>query len=546
MRIQNNIPALNTFRQLGVNNTGSAKALEKLSSGFRINRAGDDAAGLAISEKMRAQIRGLNRASANAQDGISLIQAAEGALQETHSILHRMRELAVQGANDVLEPVDRQAIQDEINQLTKEVDRIAFTTEFNKKIILDGSLTNGKYISTVSGSGISSLTIIPADGSDPDNAIKNALTTVAVVQAGQQANATYDLKFINEPDADPVKGGIVQEGYQGVITIVLGEAMMRDLGIEDQDADATFKVSVEVGDTADVVAGKVRDMLQAALGNDWEITSSDSKLNVKHKFVGNYGVGEDEAGLGEFTLASETDFLDITFEGEDDIFEIGSDIHDSAQGTSGQDVYIEINGEPFDFSADGVETNMFTFGDVAAAGALRGRDSLRQIALSTGEPNGDNNGRFSFKLDDPTRMSNAIVSIDDGSDLTLQVGANTGYTQTIALSIRSLSAVSLGVAELNVSNHAKAQNAIAATEFAITQVSTQRAALGAVQNRLEHTISNLDTVAENLQDAESRIRDVDMAKEMMNFTKFSILMQASQAMMAQANSLPQGVLQLLR
>jgi len=536
MRIQNNIPALNTFRQLGVNNTGSAKALEKLSSGFRINRAGDDAAGLAISEKMRAQIRGLNRASANAQDGISLIQSAEGALQETHKVLQRMRELAVQGASDTLELEDRMAIQDEINQLTKEVDRIAFTTEFNKKVLLDGSLTNGKFIKTVSGSGLSSLTIVPPDGNDAENAIVNSLTTVAVTTAGQATNVTYDFRFTDD-SGEAVRGGIVQEGAQGTITLTFGDTLLESFGLDDAENGGTFMVAVEIGDTADVVAGKVRDMLTHALGADWIVTSSDSKVNITHKFVGNYGGGDgelEELLTVEFAAGADLEIYEST------------DLHETAQGTAGVDVVIQVNGEETDLTEVGDGANSFIYENNIEAGALRGRDTLKQITLSAGGSSDDEIAQFSFKLDDPTRMSNAIVSIADGSDLTLQVGANTGYTQTIGLAVRSLSAQSLGVSELRVDNHARSQNAIAATEYAITQVSTQRAALGAVQNRLEHTIANLDTVAENLQDAESRIRDVDMAKEMMNFTKFSILMQASQAMMAQANSLPQGVLQLLR
>jgi flagellin len=274
MRIQNNIMAMNTHRQLGVNNLNQTKSTEKLSSGYRINRAADDASGLSISEKMRAQVRGLNQASANAQDGISLVQAAEGALQETHSILQRMRELSVKAANDVNQDEDRNAIKAELDQLTSEIDRIATTTNFNKRTLLDGSLA------------------------------------------------------------------------------------------------------------------------------------------------------------------------------------------------------------------------------------------------------------------------------DDG--LKLQVGANAGSDQTIEVKIAQLDAEGLEIDSLDVSDNEKAQASITSLDAAIQTVSNQRSELGAVQNRLEHTVANLDTVSENLQAAESRIRDVDMAKEMMAFTKNNILSQAATAMLAQANQAPQTVLQLLQ
>ena len=529
MIIQNNIPALNTFRQMKSNNTGSAKALEKLSSGLRINRAGDDAAGLAISEKMRAQIRGLNRASANAQDGISLVQSADGAMQEAHAVLHRMRELAVQSGNDVNEQIDRQAIQDEIDQLAKEIERISNTTEFNKKTILDGSLTNGKFVKLISGSNISSITLQHPS----DYPLVNGITSIAVQEAGEYYNMTFNFALGNEAPA--VMAGTVQEGYQTNLEIELSDDIMTAAGRVPEDGP--LAVAIAAGDSGDVVAGKVRDILSNFLGSDWTVTASGEKVTVKANYIGNF----------------EGDSFTITAE-DTDIFEPLADAGEwttdptsaNVQGTTGRDMRLVVNGEE-DFIDE--DLNQITeWEEPPEDGALRWKDAYKQIYL--GDGGGDfgevQSQQFSFRIDDPTRTSNGIVATQDGSDLTLQIGGNVGYSQTVRLEIESISTVSLGVSSINVMNHRRSQMALSAIDGGIQKVSNQRAALGAIQNRLEHTISNLDTVAENLQDSESRIRDVDMAKEMMNFTKFSILMQASQAMAAQANSLPQGILQLLR
>jgi flagellin len=534
---------------LGVNNSGAAKSLEKLSSGFRINRAGDDAAGLAISEKMRAQIRGLNRASSNAQDGVSLIQAAEGALQETHSILQRMRELSIQAANDTNQTIDRQAIQNEIDQLTREVDRIANTTEFNKMTILDGSLANGKFIKSVSGFNVSGLDITPMFDDDGNSTIVDSLTTIAIVEAGVKFNVTYDFALNSGIDADnetpAFVNNLVAEGGIGNIAISLSEDVMITAGLNLEDGENAFFVAVNVGDSGAVIAGNVRDMLQNALGADWNITATGSQLNVEYNFVGAFAEGI------SFSWEGEADGLFALEDGG----EVGDISGFNATGTHGRDVIILINGsDDIERTGEGefgeagvsiastVEWNNEPGEDQADGIALRGRETISNLYFV----NEEGTVAFSFNIDDATKLSGAIISVAQGSDMSLQVGANAGYSQTIQLEVGSLSAKSLGIGELNVLSHKDSQNATISIDTAIQRVSDTRAGLGAVQNRLEHTIANLDTVSENLQDAESRIRDVDLAKEMMNFTKFSILMQASQAMLAQANSLPQGVLQLLR
>ncbi|GHV33624.1 flagellin D [Clostridia bacterium] len=368
MRIQNNIVAVNTHRQLGINQAAQAKATEKLSSGFRINRAGDDAAGLSISEKMRAQIRGLNRASSNAQDGISMIQAAEGALQETHSILQRIRELAVQGANDVNGADDRAAIDSEINQLGVELDRIASTTNFNGKYVLSGAFE--------------------ADTDKYDNAFADG--------------------------------------------------------------------------TAAWVAGD--NELQAYTG----MTDVYGPLNLQ---------------VGANTQAS--DVIQLSFHGvgaKDLLGDVWSDIEEYASRIAPSEQEVAFRpGEADDGNAAVMD----------ASGNTNLIDSSDVYEVSTGG-------------------YQALINMIDGKAVDGQpTDADTKKT-------------------------------------GIALVSDLRSQLGAVQNRLEHTVSNLDTVAENMQSAESRIRDVDMAKEMMNFTKQNVLNQAATAMLAQANQLPQNVLSLIR
>jgi flagellin len=369
MRINHNIAALNTHRQLGSATNAQMKSMEKLSSGLRINRAGDDAAGLAISEKMRGQIRGLDQASRNSQDAISLIQTAEGALNETHDILQRMRELSVQASNGTNTDDDRIALNNEVTELIEEIDRIANQTEFNTKKLLDGSL-----------------------GTQVDNST-TASTALAVT-------------------------GVTGASTTGGLT-----------------------------------------------ANTWTIAAGDG-TNVP---TGAYTITD-----GTTTLVSNV----------------------AADATAGK----------------------ITFG----------------------------NGELVIDVSDAyltDALDGATIEIT-GSEVTFQIGAN--ENQTMGLSISDMTASGLSVDGIDISNATDAQTAISTIDDAITSVSEERAKLGANQNRLDHTINNLGTSSENLTAAESRIRDVDMAKEMMTQTKNSILGQAAQAMLAQSNQMPQGVLQLLR
>lgn len=395
MIINHNMSAMNAHRQMGINNNMQSKAMEKLSSGQRINRAGDDAAGLAISEKMRGQIRGLDQASRNAQDGISMIQTAEGALGETQNILQRMRELAVQAGNDTNTTDDRKQIQQEINQLTNEVNRISNTTEFNTQKLIDGSAEKGFKLQ---------------------------------IGANENQSMTIDIKDMGSKAL-------------GITT----EEKVKEISGETDLAKVTL---TSTGDELTVLIDKKEVVLQTA-GGDGEEVSIDNIVAKLNEALGK---------------------------------------------------------EKLDAKAELVEGKLVITGtDASKVGNIQ-----NEGANITG-------GKIEAK--DSDNFKNPIT---DGTNDTATGSA------------------------LDVSNHDNAKAAITKFDSAINTVSTERAKLGAFQNRLEHTIANVDTSAENLQAAESRVRDVDMAKEMLNFSKANILSQASQAMLAQAKQAPQGVLQLLR
>jgi flagellin len=379
MRIQTNINALNSLRQLNVNNTATGKNLEALSSGFRINSAADDAAGLAISEKMRAQISGLEQASSNAEDGISLVQTAEGALSETESILQRMRELAVQASNDTSTDADRSEMQQEMNQLIDEIDTISTDTEFNTQKLLTGSFTN------------KTLQI----GANEGQEMQVSISAMASGNMGQKTGTS---------------------------------AAVTTTGLDFSSTAAT-------------------------------ITVGDTSIVLNEDYTG------DAAGLAERLNAAFQTTENVTVSAD------GAVINFEGSGTFALDSSAVVNG----FSTTAVTSSTATSGSLIS--------SLKDAGLT-----------------------------------------GTGGIQT----------------------QADASSAITSIDNAINTVSGERSKLGAYQNRLEHTINNLDVSSENLTAAESRIRDVDMAKEMTEYTKNNILSQAAQAMLAQANQQPQGILQLLQ
>lgn len=392
MIVQHNLTAMNSNRMLGVTTGGQAKSSEKLSSGYRINRAGDDAAGLKISEKMRSQVRGLNRASTNAQDGVSLIQTAEGALNEAHSILQRMNELAVQGANDTNQDIDRDAINQELDALTQELDRISETTQFNKQELLDGTFKDKK------------------------------------LQVGANANQFIDIK-IDKMDAKSL--GLRDISYaKGTKTFSYNKISY--LGVEYEY------------DTTKTEASN-KELFQNAVAAYGEQQFDQDMIHMNS--LGSYGFSGEEGGYA--TIASAV-----------------------VSGPS-------ILGTKYSGMASDNWSDLLS--NAKAAGTTAG-----------------------------------------------------GFGSTITATAPKVDDYDLANATLN------------AVQNAINRVSTQRSALGALQNRLEHTIANLDNVAENTQAAESRIRDTDIASEMVEYSKNNILAQAGQSMLAQSNQSTQGVLSLLQ
>ena len=400
MIVQHNLTAMNSNRQLGVTTSAQAKSSEKLSSGYRINRAGDDAAGLKISEKMRSQVRGLTRASTNAQDGVSLIQTAEGALNEAHSILQRMNELAVQGANDTNENIDREAINEELDQLTQELDRISTTTQFNKQNLLDGSFES-----------------------------KN-------LHVGANANQKIQIS------------------------------------IDNMNAETLGLRSIKGQESGDTQKGeKPASVTYKGMTYQW-----DSSLTVSKNQA---------AATSSFRAAVSNAAAPEQY----------------AQQISGASVF---------YFRTGNSTTKYA----TAASAQAADVSIAKTAMSAA-------------------MKNSFADYVDKV-------ATTGNGPTVAASGAAFTMTVPGV-----DSYARANATITAVQNAINKVSSQRSALGAIQNRLEHTIANLDNVAENTQSAESRIRDLDMASEMVEYSKNNILAQAGQSMLAQANQSTQGVLSLL-
>ncbi len=571
MRINHNIAALNTYRQLTAGTNAASKNMEKLSSGLRINRAGDDAAGLAISEKMRGQIRGLEQASRNAQDAISMIQTAEGALNETHSILQRMRELAVQAANGTATDSDRAALQDELNNLTSEINRIGNTTEFNTQKLLNGG------ISSNDGAKIKQATSASVTGTETytaaDISSKSFTTTIKV--DGQTFDVTSALKqnwtgkTVNDV-ADALKqvtsGGVklsdvadieVSGGKIKITNKSTGTSSTLDISTSGTDAASVKSILTIDAATAISVKGDPTLMERAGIqAGAAKLDANDVTIAANSTFK--VQVGSESAvtvSLGDISKTYNT-----------------NDSDPNVARAAMEDLIKDLNAALQKAGLSDKVTVALSKDNYVQFISETGKD----IILTDGA--GGPLAKVGFTVGTGGSVTNAIGNIQQvvgpgaqGSGYTtkFQIGANTG--QSMTLTINDMRAAALGItgntgqagftstntvtngtndikteAALNISNKDDASKAIEIIDKAIQTVSAERGKLGAVQNRLEHTINNLGTAAENLTAAESRIRDVDMAKEMMEFTKNNILTQAAQAMLAQANQQPQGVLQLLR
>ena len=551
MIVQHNMQSMNANRQLGIVSTNLQKSTEKLSSGYRINRAADDAAGLAISEKMRSQIRGLTQASTNAEDGISLIQTAEGALNESHSILQRMRQLAVQAANGTETDEDRGNIQDEIEQLQDELDRIAETTEFNTMKLLDGSFDGIASTNTTAGPKYGQY-----DGEL--GAFITSNVTDVVVSTNTSATVGGESAIWNSDGTHLTLNLANNKTYtQADIDNLIKNAKQEDSSAVNTPADVTVKFATGVFtatsdtavDTEPTVAGQKAVTSANVIAsnspnfvgaNAIKITSNkygqDYNIDIEIRFDANEGKETAKLNTAPTYTMTSKDLTGIVATGDRAGYQLSlmsgkeytaEDIEDLL-AEAGLNVSVELSG---------VSGNGSTGTD--SPNTLFITDSNHSVVLKL-------NGGTGLGDEDAFLTQNWYDSVNSTGGMRLQIGANEG--QTLSFNIGDMSATALGVSGQNVrvDEQNRASEAITKIDEAISIVSKQRAALGAVQNRLEHTIANLDTSAENLQTAESRIRDVDMASEMVEYSKNNILSQASQSMLAQANQATQGVLSLLQ
>lgn len=467
MRINHNIPALRALHQLDKSNGRLDKTLEKLSSGLRINHAADDAAGLAISQKMDTQVRGLGQANRNAMDGISLIQTAEGALNEVHSMLQRIRELAVQVSNGTYDASDRKAVQDEVSQLLNEVERISNDIEFNEMKLLNGDLDRRAFSTNEAIADIISM-------SDTVDAGTYAIT--GVVPATQSLFVGAAIPALPAPGT--FNGGVITQG--GTININ-GE-----------------QVVIDVGDTSDEVFAKIRDLCSTV---DVNVTAAPMPLVNGSVLT----LTNNQYGSKSIAITGTTLLLD-------------------ALGFSAP----TTNTTGIDASA--------TVGAGFPAGTTVSGSGKDLIFRS--------NNAFELKLATGSTPGNVTMNILATGPLDLQIGANEG--QFMEIRIQNLSPSALGITKMNLSTADGAQEAIGIVDDAIEKISSVRSKLGAYQNRLEHTVANLEAASENMTASLSRILDADMAYEMAQFTQQNIIQQAGTSMLAQANQRPQSLLQLLQ
>ena len=574
MVVRSNIMAVNSQRQLGMNNSQVSKALEKLSSGYRINRAGDDASGLAISEKMKSQIKGLDTASLNAQDGISLVQTAEGALTEVHNMLNRMTELATRSANGINEDLNRESLQLEVDKLQEEIDRISQSTNFNGIKLLDGSLGGGNVSAngtTFTGasdvSKFSSAEVTGAASGVSFTAVTSASATETFVIDGQKLEIDW-----SKGDAKKFLESITSvNGSTTAIATEAGKEWANKLTelFNNQIQEQGLKGSVKV--TFD---GTNFTLKSENKGSDSEFSFSGSTLTEAEKSLGSLLFGGSTTASAPITSI----ISKAQNEYNGDTIAANSTFQMNINGTK---VVVTVTGQITKTSSattvtmDTVATalqgyiqtavdeynkqNGLTAGTFDKASGLTGltkADFTVEAADDGGfliKYNGDvEDVKFSFSdigdkdIASALGLANGSSMAGGNRGLILQIGDTADTFNQIAVSVANMSSLGIGVADVDISKREGAASAIDTIRSAIDKVSEQRAVLGATQNRLEYTINNLDTASENLQSANSRIRDTDMAKMMMEYTKVNVLTQSAQAMLAQANQQPQSVLQLLQ
>ena len=472
MVVQHNLSAMNANRMLGITTGSLAKSTEKLSSGYKVNRAADDAAGLAISEKMRKQIRGLDQASANAEDGISAVQTAEGALTEVHDMLQRMNELAVKAANGTMSTDDRQTVQDEVEQLLTEIDRVAETTKFNELYMLKGDTSDKTVKLSAKDAGLDGKLVTGAN------------------------SATFTISTLKLGDSVSIGGK----------TYTIGDAKAKNV------ADSVAKLTMATG--SQVTLNGVQYTIVDTADEEDEAKNLITKDSIEKRING-----------GKLTS--------VKFNGK--TYNVITDKVGGAGGT-----------------ADGVDDNESSIITADKAYEYMAKE------LSLANNVGANQKQISIDVTDNKQLikgKDAVQFVFDRAEavtkedlnFSLHVGADADMTNKISVKVASLDTTGLGIYGLNVKDKTgmSATYAIDSIADAIAKVSAQRSSLGAIQNRLEHTINNLDNVVENTTAAESQIRDTDMAEEMVKYSKNNILQQAGQSMLAQANQANQGVLSLL-
>ena len=633
MVVQHNMQAANANRMLNVTTSAQSKSTEKLSSGYKINRAADDAAGLTISEKMRKQIRGLDRASTNAEDGVSAVQTAEGALTEVHSMLQRMNELATQSANGTNSTTDRQAIQDEIDQLTTEIDRVSETTKFNETYLLKGDTDGATSAKNVNAhdAGLAGKLVANGDGTstfkldkalaDGDNVTiagkKYTIGSTTASTDGFEKLDTLGAKKVSVGDSVTDANGnkktlvdkfsntgtaanIYEDGDRIKIdgkeyTIATTTDLSKTTGAELSSADAQQMVSealangkeasftskatakgiyaanatmdvkiVSALDTNEVsslgiaTTAKVSDLKGTALAAGDVVSLSGKAITATAEAPANMSTVKDivkslqkndaiQIGGKTITISDKTSLADDKYTVNDALSLLNDkDTVNFGNVTSAEGkAALTVSGLKASTDYTAVDTKVAASGDnvISAKDAYSMMAEELQKASSIGadvaaEVKSDNSGNFTIKQ--------GTVDVKEALSFNLHVGADADSTNKITVDIDSMSSAGLGIKGIKADTEQDATYAIDAIADAISQVSSQRSALGAIQNRLEHTINNLDNVVENTTTAESRIRDTDMAEEMVNYSKNNILAQAGQSMLAQANQSNQGVLSLLQ
>ncbi|MCM1188081.1 MAG: flagellar hook protein [bacterium] len=611
MIVQHNLTAMNSNRMLGLTTKTQAKSTEKLSSGYKINRAADDAAGLSISEKMRKQIRGLTQASANAQDGISAVQTAEGALTEVHDMLQRMNELAVKAGNGTMSETDRQSVQDEIDQLITEIDRVSETTKFNETYLLKGEGQskklgeNSAHIGSVTDGKdrIADATIVQAKGNIFSGTMNMA--TDKKLDTGTEDTAT--ITYLDENGDKRSRDVVFKTGKDAEATAKnLAEAINNDDVLKHYfkaSGDTVGKLSVEskldgrkTDDTKNAVQAiqfaSVNATDSAARYNSFtEVTAKSDMINnaadvwssLRSAAVGESYAFEIKATQDVVGQTVATDALGTSVDAQRDLKDgnsitingktytydanktsndansfktleelqklVGDDYIVSAQITAKQvlTTYGAANTNKTDADGEEVSVEIKDAGKKVDVGAFAASDfndlKTEAFAANSTKISGYKDVKITLNIAEKSSVDKA----KDVLNFSLQVGADTTEENKISVDIQSMSAKSLGIDKVSVTgkDSTNADEAVNTIADAIAQVSKQRSALGAIQNRLEHTINNLDNVVENTTSAEAAIRDTDMASEMVKYSNNNILAQAGQAMLAQANQSNQGVLSLL-